>query len=98
MWNEIKEHGDPRQFKNDDVTLVSKIKWLNSFFHAMNGEANKTPKISEDLNKNTKNKKGHSRYFYNYKELTTDGIHPVDILAKLWLKKFQKIVLEKCFI
>ena len=64
----------------------------------MNSEANKTPKISEDLNKNTKNKKASPDIFYNYKELTTDGIHAVDILAKLWLKKFQKIVLEKCFI
>ena len=74
MWNEIKEHAEPAQFKDDDNTRVSKIKSLNSFFHDKNGEANKIPKISEDLNKNTKSKKGHSRYFYNYKELTRDGI------------------------
>jgi hypothetical protein len=30
-------------------------------------------------------------------DLFKDGIHPIDTLAKLWLRKLQQIVIEKCF-
>jgi hypothetical protein len=37
------------------------------------------------------------KYAYNFKDLYKDGIHPIDTLAKLWLRKLQPIVIEKCF-
>ena len=95
IWNTIKGHANPLQFEEADKELILKIRSLNTFFHDNNTIY--TPKISEDFNKNTKNQKGHARYYYNCRELTTDGIHPIDIVAKLWLKKFQKLVYEKCF-
>ena len=49
-----------------------------------------TPKFSMDLLKNTTTNKGkRSRYYYNY-HLYTDGIHPSDDLAKLWLLRIKK--------
>ena len=96
MWNAMKSHEDPSQLKEADRIIIEKMRDLNVFFHNQN--ASPTPKLSEDLNKKkTKTRKGHSRHVYYLKELNTDGIHPIDIVSKLWLKKFQKIVLEKCF-
>ena len=67
---------------------------MNSFFHEKNGEANKTPKILEDFNKNTKNKKGHSRYFITIKNSLGTAYNRLIFVEK----KIQKIVLKKCFV
>jgi len=45
------------------------------------------------LLKNTNTNKGNRSIYYNY-NLYTDGVHPSDDLAKLWLLRIKKAVLN----
>jgi hypothetical protein len=42
-------------------------------------------------------RKFKSKYTFHMKDLYNDGIHPNPLLAHLWRRKIQEIVLDKCF-
>jgi hypothetical protein len=81
-----KRHPDYETFSADDKTLETKVEILNNEFSKLNAGTD-GPKFSLDL----------SIYTFNMKDLYNDGIHPNTLLAHLWLRKIQEIVLDKCF-
>ena len=101
LWNEYQNHSNPDSFKDDDEALIGKIGNLNDEIDSIN--STRSPPFSLDLLRASKVRRGRSqnriqtKYAYNFKDLYKDGIHPIDTLAKLWLRKLQQIVIEKCF-
>jgi len=101
LWNEYQKHSKPDSFKDDDEALFGKIGNLNDEIDSIN--STRSPPFSLDLLRASKVRRGRSqnriqtKYAYNFKDLYKDGIHPIDTLAKLWLRKLQQIVIEKCF-
>jgi hypothetical protein len=74
-----------------DQVLHQLLSSFNSKIDELNGQY--SPKFSLDLEKNTKTKHGKkSKYFFNFKDLYIDGIHPGPALSELWLKKMKKLV------
>lgn len=72
-----------------DGDLEGSVKSLNEVIDEINNFY--TPKFSLDILRNTKTRHGqHSRYFYNFKDLYLDGIHPGPQLSKLWLLRIRK--------
>ena len=55
LHSNVERYEDPSQFEEADRIIIEKIRDLNAFFHIQN--ASPTPKLSEDFNKNTKNRK-----------------------------------------
>jgi len=53
-----------------------------------------TPKFTLDLLKNTKTGT-RSRYYLNFNALYLDGIHPGEIISKLWFLKMKKLALDR---
>ena len=68
MWNAL--HGERES--EGDKELEDKVEQLNTEIRRLYGSYI-VPKFSLDLLKNTKNEKGHYRYFYNYKDLYIDN-------------------------
>ena len=88
-----KKHSNPDSFKDDDEALIGKIGNLNDEIDSIN--STRSPPFSLDLLRASKVRRGWSqnriqtKYAYNFKDLYKDGIHPIDTLAKLWLRKLQ---------
>jgi len=83
----IKLRNNRRGFDGDydcnDRQLENLIHICNEILDEKNGMS--TPTFFMDLLKNTNTNKGtRSRFYYKY-NLYTNGIHPNDHLAKLWL-------------
>jgi hypothetical protein len=73
---------------------IEKLEILNQDISHLN--ATTVPNFSMDLLKNTKRKQGRrSNYIYKFQDIYKDGVHPIDILAELWLRKIQKIVIAR---
>jgi hypothetical protein len=102
LWNKHKRHPDYEASSADDKTLETKVEILNNEFSKLNAGTD-GPKFSLDLLncsrvRTVRNKrKLKSKYIFNMKDLYNDGIHPNPLLAHLWLRKIQEIVLDKCF-
>jgi hypothetical protein len=87
---------DGDSFSSEDEQLHEQLEILNQDISHLN--ATTVPNFSMDLLKNTKRKQGHrSNYIYKFQDLYKDGVHPIDILAELWLRKIQKILCNICF-
>lgn len=85
-------------FKADDKVLQEKIENLNLEISVLNSDTMNVPNFSMDLLKNTKrDQAARSNYIYKFDDFYTDGVHPIDILAELWLRKIQKLVCNNCF-
>ena len=68
----------------DDVKLTNLIKTFNRRLCELNGGI-ELPKITQDMIRSSKPKnRSKTKYKVNW-TLYTDGIHPCDLLAKLWL-------------
>jgi len=92
----IKHWKNDRGFDGDYDLNVRQLEELIQIFNEIVDEKNdmSPPKFSMVLLKNTKTDKGkRSRYYYNY-NLFTNAIHPSDYLAKLWLLRIKKTVLN----
>ena len=97
-----KRHPDYETFSADDKTLETKVEILNNELSKLNAGTDE-PKFSLDLFKCSRVRTGRNKrklksiYTFNMKDLYNDGIHPNPLLAHLWLRKIQEIVLDKCF-
>ena len=91
-WNE--SHGlDLQERDGSDDQLETAVKNFNEVIDSLNNCY--TPKFSLDLLKNTKTKHGRqSRYYFNFKDLYLDGIHPGPEVSKLWLLRIRKIFFD----
>lgn len=96
-WNKTKGHANPDSFKDSDQDLHRYIKSANQYIGELNDSlGTTTPKFNQDLIKSTKGRPdGKIRYLIN-NHLLKDGVHPSQLLAKVWmkniLKKLQKTV------
>lgn len=96
IYNEYE--GDLTKFVEDDIILKQQIDEVNHYieesnrlFHAI------SPKFSEDLLKSKRRSPfSHTKHKYDF-SLYRDGIHPVNILAKLWLVRITKLVKLHCY-
>ena len=90
-----KDHGcEEESDKECDNMLQVRIDCYNSLQMELNGHRS-GPKFSLDILKNTKTKHGkRSKYLYNFKKLYLDGIHPSELLSRLWLIRIRKFILS----
>ncbi|MES9905327.1 MAG: hypothetical protein ABW168_21960 [Sedimenticola sp.] len=93
--NAIKGHKTPEQFREDDVTLKKSIDELNTYIDTSNCEQNSSsPKFNQDMQK-SRTRRGRTTYSTNFK-LLTDGVHPGESLAKVWLKHIESKIAREC--
>ena len=91
-----------KHFQQMTKLLKPKVEILNNEFSKLNAGTD-GPKFSFELLKYSRVRTGRnkrklkSKYTFNIKDLYNDGIHPNPLLAHLWLRKIQEIVLDKCF-
>lgn len=101
LWNESLDETVAAELE-DDEKLFEKIDQLNNELDSLNADIS-GPRFSLDLYKNTRVRRGRERNsiktksFYNFGNLYTDGIHPIPLLAEVWLRKLQQIVIQKCY-
>lgn len=99
-WNATKGHKQPDSFKEQDVTLATKIYHLNGMIRELNRENSvHSPEFSSDLSINPKHRKRGKQTTtkkYNF-NLYVDGIHPSPVLCKYWLKKIAEQVRRDCW-
>ncbi|CAC5359332.1 unnamed protein product [Mytilus coruscus] len=101
LWNDKQGHTDSGS-NEDDHLLAEKIDQLNEELISLNA-ADTGPKFSLDILKSSRVRRGRDRstmrtkYSYNFKDLYKDGIHPINLLAEVWLRKLQQLVLKKCY-
>lgn len=86
-------------FKQDDRRLVEQIEEVNFFIEDINRLLHAySPKFSQDLQKTRSCvKRGrHTSYSCDF-SLMRDGIHPIDLLAKLWLIRLTRLIHKDCY-
>jgi hypothetical protein len=93
-WNKSKGRDDSSDKENDKV-LEERIDRFNLIQFELSYNTSRGPKFSLDLLKNTKTKQGkRNKYFNNFKDLYTDGIHPSADISKLWLLRIKQFALN----
>lgn len=90
-WN--KSRGEQTTSKDQDFELHSRILHINSHIEKLNEEVGVTsPRFAVDLLNYRKGRNQNNRVSYNF-GLYIDGIHPIPLLAKYWLKRIISTVL-----
>ena len=99
-YNESKGHPHPDEFAAQDrllfeqITKVNvKIKELN---HRLGNPDTVTPSLNTDLQHRTKKKGKPPVTKYNY-NLLKDGLHPRELLSKVWVRKLVRKASIVCF-
>jgi hypothetical protein len=100
LWNKAKEHPDPRSFISKDNTLISHILDANHKIRALNNSLSvRSPGFNNDvyhpITCHTKNKHKRARDLYNFNLYL--GIHPKELLAKVWLRKIIQRIRIDCW-
>ena len=101
-WNRDHGHKDPSSFADQDIKLQQQIFLLNNKIRQINRSlGNHSPEFSSDIYKTSKCKSGQnreakSRNFYNFK-LLRDGVHPGNLLGKVWLRKITEQTKKDCW-
>ena len=102
LWNKYKRHSDYETFSTDDKTIETKVEILHNECSTLNA-GTVGPTFSLTLLKSSRVRTGRSKrrlksnYVFNMKDLYNDGVYSNPLLAHLWLRKIQEIVLDKCF-
>ena len=101
-WNKYKRHDKPNSFKKQDDLLIGQVIALNEKIRGLNSELSSraaSPIFSTDISHIQTNSRSHKttiRDNYNF-SLYKDGIHPTEVLAKVWLKKITQVVQSDCW-
>ena len=96
IWNKLKGHKEPENFKNDDIILNERVNAINEFIDNLNSEINVySPKFNLDLVRSRKSRKTTARYSWNFK-LLPDGIHASKKLSLSWLTSLVKNINSDC--
>ena len=89
-WNKHKNHPNPDLFSEQQKILEASIDKLNKEMQSINGNIRRT-RISQDMVFSTKCKGKSQKYSIDY-SLLKDGIHPGEVLTKLWLLKINSLL------
>jgi hypothetical protein len=98
-YNKFHNHPDPDKFSDQDFVLHQQINIVNDYIN----DTNKLlqvykPRLSEDLLKSKRNSPFSTHTHYKYKFSTySDGVHPNQALANLWLARICRLVHDFCY-
>ena len=99
-FNEHQGHPNSESFKEKDIKLLQQIEGVNERIRTINTElgrsATVSPRFSVDLQARRKVNKKYKSY-YNYTSLTTDGLHPHRLLARVWLRRIGQRICSLCY-
>lgn len=98
-YNSFLEHPNPETFAEQDFMLGQQIDIVNNYIDDTNRVLHSySPKFSQDLQKAKRNSvfSLRTKYSYNF-NLYKDGIHPLPLLAKLWLARICRLVHDFCY-
>ena len=102
-WNKFRNHPNPAQFKKEDDQLITQVNKLNDLIRDLNKEttiSQPSPVFSHDISHNqaktSKSRTYTIRQSYNF-TLYKDGIHPLENLAKVWLRKIAIVAQKDCW-
>jgi len=96
VWNDIHGVSQPHDKEKDDQ-IKSLIDVVNGVIDQINERAgNRSPKFNVDIEKTYKHKNQCTKYATNW-SLFRDGIHPGDLLAKVWLRNICKEIKRRCY-
>lgn len=102
LWNKHLKHKNPGTFNDQDSDLHHQIDHLNYQIKDLNTSVNTiSPDFNIDLIHNPRRKtcryrKTVTKHQYNF-DLYKDGIHPKNVLAKVWLKKLCVQIKRDCW-
>lgn len=87
-WNKYQGHLDCDIYREQDFILNNRISAINEYIIEVNNKATvSSPRFKLDLIKYRKSKeKDNHRKALNFK-LYKDGIHPIPVLARCWMKR-----------
>ena len=96
-WNKIKGHKNPEIFEKEQKDLEHWIRILNSKTRHLNKGTHNSHIASDMLFRLTKRKSKSGKLNktnngINYALLKRDGVHPGNIICRLWLQKLKKIL------
>jgi len=96
-WNEYYGHENPESFIENDVTLKTSVDVVNGVFEQTNERLRyRAPKFNLDIERTNKAKNKTTRHSINW-GLFKDGIHPDQLLAKVWLRSICREILKDCY-
>ena len=97
-YNKFHNHPDPDKFSDQYFVLHQQINIVNDYINDTNRLLQVyTPRLSEDLLKSKRNCQfsTHTKYKYKFSAYS-DGVHPNQALAKLWLARICRLVHNFC--
>ena len=96
-WNESFNGKDQEEYKRQDKILVDIIISVNNAIRDLNEQNSVlSPKFASDVVNIRKSSGKASQYTLNT-HLLADGIHPIDILARVWLKRLLIKMFIDCY-
>ena len=95
------KHTDSEQFISDDILLYKHIQEINDIIKEINTTLNtSSPCFSTDLHHpiNTSKKEGKRSLSDQFNlNLYLDGIHPANLLSRVWLRKLSHKIQLDCW-
>lgn len=96
-WNETFNGQDKEEYKRQDKILIDIIISVNNAIRDVNRQNSVlSPKFATDVVNIRKSSGKPSQYTLNI-NLLSDGIHPIDILARVWLERLLIRIFIDCY-
>ena len=98
-YNKFHNHPDHDKFSDHDFVLHQQINIVNDYINDINRlQQVYTPRLSANLLKSKRNSPFSTHTKYKYKFCAySDGVHPNQALAKLWLARIYRLVHDFCY-
>ena len=98
-YSKFHNHPDPDKISDQDFVLHQQINIVNDYINDTNRLLQVyKPRLSEDLLKSKRNSPFSTHPKYKYKSSAySDGVHPNQALAKLWLARICRLVHDFCY-
>ena len=96
-FNESRGHANPEIYIEDDKSLQSQLVKYNQEICRINSVNNvRGLQLNCDISRNSTNRSGNTSRHYAW-EMFKDGIHPSNLLSRVWYTKIQKRILDDCY-
>ena len=98
-WNYSQGHTNYKDYEEQDKKLELHLDILNEEIRKVNGSGDRSPRFMQDLWRGSKghNTRSHTKTYTDLSLLERDGVHPIKILARLWLRRIATKILTDCF-
>lgn len=96
-YNRSLGHPNPDIFDEQDRKLATELEHINQKIRDLNTVlGTRSPRFNLDIERNRKKPGRRSKYRYSFSAYY-DGVHPIPLLSKFWLRRVSELIKVDCY-